>query len=436
MNEKIKHEQTAKHCDLQSSDVGKKSPASPTNGDRGEHCLPQVSLTLPPSSESVLGTRDNVGSGQFLWRECDTNPDRGRAIWLTGEEWEIQHQRALKVIGEAKKLVAEWQPGKVGEDTEKKYERATWRLLKAGMTPLDASANRKSYGYNRSAVAWGSRSLIVESIDAAPSIEFLGNDAEWLRVIDLIERLKVLVRATPIKRGQRPVKGEGEWSQSGKKDKTILDISKRKTVKLLGRDDLDRWWRQFGYYSRFPEACAVLMLAGVRGVEFDDEHGVFVSCDQGGVRITVRGAKRGPDTQHGQAWRTMVFPLDTPEAEYLHAKAQTGEFRATAPSSHVLTQSLGRWSRKLWPGRKPLITPYSFRHAASARFKKYLTDEEVGKALGHSTDLTQQRYGMAQQWRGGRKGVPLEVDAASPVKAKAAKSRSRIPTLPTSTLSA
>lgn len=79
-----------------------------------------------------------------------------------------------------------------------------------------------------------------------------------------------------------------------------------------------------------------------------------------------------------------------------------------------LSDTIRAAGRRLWPKRRQCISAYSFRHAISSDLKKSRTDvREVALVLGHSTTVSQTRYG---RWRSGRSARHITAETQLPVK--------------------
>jgi integrase len=73
-------------------------------------------------------------------------------------------------------------------------------------------------------------------------------------------------------------------------------------------------------------------------------------------------------------------------------------------------------ARLIWPTREKTVTPYCLRHQFAADLKSSgASDEDIAKAMGHTTTETAQTYGTARQSRG-TSVQPDRVKAARAVK--------------------
>jgi integrase len=98
--------------------------------------------------------------------------------------------------------------------------------------------------------------------------------------------------------------------------------------------------------------------------------------------------------------------VESREAMFLQKNviANVGPLHVAIKNTKALSEAVRRHSKKLWPRRKYVVSPYSFRHQFAADLKNDLYPEEIAKAMGHSVCRTQQYYGTRNQ---GRSGIPL-----------------------------
>jgi integrase len=146
-----------------------------------------------------------------------------------------------------------------------------------------------------------------------------------------------------------------------------------------------------------PSSCRewILLLAvgGVRPEEI--AMGVQVQPTDGGVRLTIRGAKT--DRRHGQPER--VVAAEGPLALLL---AAGGARTISAPSANNVSVAAGRLGRKVFGVRRSnLVSAYSFRHQFASDLKASgLDGVTISAILGHSVDDTKKHYGSSKQARG------------------------------------
>lgn len=240
-----------------------------------------------------------------------------------------------------------------------------------------------------------------------------GGDAYvWLDLVGRLRSLEVLLLGMQASRLDSE-----EWSSLGIKRREAW--SKERDLRILSAAHPNWLGRTLLAMRRtkYLEAVRVLCRCGSRPSEFF-EHGVRVMRGSPGTfRMRVNGTKLGKNS--GQSWRFMTLPntvLPTAWARRLHSEEC---FEVTVDSLSALRASLRRVSERLFPGL-PVVTPYSFRHAASSEWREQgASDVEVGGALGHAVSETQDAYGHRPAGGKRRKPVKLRlisVETARPVR--------------------
>ncbi|NQW95144.1 MAG: site-specific integrase [Polaromonas sp.] len=168
-------------------------------------------------------------------------------------------------------------------------------------------------------------------------------------------------------------------------------VGKRKSLRGLPDD----WRAQLVAAAPFSCREWILLLAvgGVRPEEI--AMGVQVQPTDGGVHLTIRGAKT--DRGHGQPER--VVAVDGPLALLL---AEGGARTISATSANSVSVAAGRLGRKVFGERRSnLVSAYSFRHQFASDLKASGLDGlSISAILGHSVDDTKKHYGTSKQARG------------------------------------
>lgn len=216
-----------------------------------------------------------------------------------------------------------------------------------------------------------------------------------------------------------PQKEPGEGLREGREcpvDAPRPRRSKRAGLARLPADWREQMWGAAPAESPYRAALAILHLAGARPAEL--LAGVQVVADDGKLHITMEGAKRGVDQQHGRESRTITVAIEGAQATWLFelAAAANGGMTVQIANTKRLADEVTRIGRKLWPRKKETVSPYSYRHAYAADVKAAFPDDwdTVAAALGHSVPETQRLYGRAQQSRGGGARFHGIVATASP----------------------
>jgi len=171
--------------------------------------------------------------------------------------------------------------------------------------------------------------------------------------------------------------------------------------------------------SQHQLSTAVLVLTGCRLSEL--EKGVLVEASNGNLEFTIKGSKV---TQvSGQRRRKLTInpthnriAAELYEALLAGTKNQKividlGVTQRTFYEAHIRA-ACRTFGHKL--GEK--LSPYIHRHAFSADLKAADYDrKDIAMALGHTTDKTQEYYGMARQSTGNERGL-TKVEATREIK--------------------
>ena len=168
-------------------------------------------------------------------------------------------------------------------------------------------------------------------------------------------------------------------------------LGKRKSLRGLPLD-----WRM-QMVDAAPATCRdwilLLAVAGMRPEEI--AHGVKVEPIEGGVQLTIIGAKI--DRGHGQPER--IIEAHGPLALLL---AEVGPRTIKAPTANIVSVAAGRLGRKVFGQRRShTVSAYSFRHQFASDLKASDLDSvTVSAILGHAVDDTKKQYGTSKQARG------------------------------------
>lgn len=181
-------------------------------------------------------------------------------------------------------------------------------------------------------------------------------------------------------------------------------------------------------------------LAGLRPIEW---HGTIIKIVSDILVVIVPNAKNTNDRSHGET-RTLIFEaIDPVSRKHLLAwtdRVNSMSFEAYERLLKRIEERLRVITKALFPLRKLRPTPYSIRHAVSARLKRHYignakTPEErdlgaaiVAALMGHAADDTASHHYGSASGSGGRnypipKAVPEEVARIRP---KLAESRKKM----------
>lgn len=310
----------------------------------------------------------------------------------------LSKEEAFKLITQARELVKNWEVPSLA--TMQQYEAATKRLRKKVCWPEEYAQTKRGYYYYRAALVATILASIQKNLVTINRLQ-KANDPAWLINCRQLEKpLRILTRYPPDQEG-RHVESEikSRWNAKGKVP--------RSNAKRKGLGGLPPNWRAL-FWKTFPEesphrlALAILSLTGCRPSEL--VKGVSVELDdEGNLRITIAGTKTHGGV-YGQEYRQLTLEPSGNEARaLLHSVEANDILRVVIKNAKALSEAIRRHSKKLWPRRKYVVSPYSFRNQLSADLKNDHSPAEVAMIMGHSVCRTQQYYGVRNQGRAGRR---------------------------------
>ena len=214
--------------------------------------------------------------------------------------------------------------------------------------------------------------------------------------------LKILSRYPPDQeQNHLGLEIKSRWQAAGK---TPCSNAKRKGLGTLPPNWRADFWKNFPENSPHRLALALLSTTGCRPSEL--AKGVQLKLDEhANLKVIIKGTKTH-DGRYGQEYRELTIMVESKEALFLQKSVEenVGALHVAIKNPNALSEAVRRHSKKIWPRRKYVVSPYSFRHQFAADLKNDLYPKEIAMALGHSAYKTQQHYGTRNQ---GRSGIPL-----------------------------
>ena len=144
---------------------------------------------------------------------------------------------------------------------------------------------------------------------------------------------------------------------------------------------------------------------------------------RGRLLLTVQGAKVTPIS--GQPERRLLLQVDNLLAAALReavkaSGSEHGGLMVQITSPKALCAYVRRLSKRLFPKAGYVASPYSFRHSFAADQKaEKVAEEDLARMLGHVSDGSPRRYGVARQGRQPLSHV-VAASATRPVRHKGA----------------
>lgn len=313
---------------------------------------------------------------------------------------QITKEESFKLIVKARELVKNWEtPSLI---TMQQYQAAMKRLRQNKKWPEDYAQTKNGFYFYRAALVANALSALQKTLVSINRLQKKYDTAWITATTTLAMPLKILSRYPPDQeQNHLELDIKSLWQKAGK--------NPRSNAKRRGIGTLPPTWRA-DFWKNFPEnsphrlAVALLSTTGCRPSEL--AKGVEVELDEhGNLKVTIRGTKTH-DGRYGQEYRKLTIMVESNEALFLQKSvvANVGALHVAIKSPNALSEAVRRHSKKLWPRRKYVVSPYSFRHQFAADLKNDLYPEEIAMAMGHSVCKTQQHYGTRNQ---GRSRIPL-----------------------------
>lgn len=312
-----------------------------------------------------------------------------------------------------------------------------------GETPESGSKSRSAYYLARAAVRYSAKLRVQDSMRFQEKMQKLAKSVDQSSIDYLSAKLNFLKAATdfenavndlenvntlyPQGSGAAPSIKKGSFKKSvfAEKREALTGVSfsktKSKSSKRMGLIRLSDGWRDAvvnvarAAGSKYTAQIAAMALTGCRPEELTS--GVLITLDAAGQLIaTIKNAKSRVGKKDGN--RTLTFRPDSSSSAALLARSASdegGELIVSLPpgvnSKKALRSALVRFGEKA--GIKNYgVTGYSFRHQMMSDAKANgLTDDEIAKIAGHSSELTQSAYGNLAAGTSGSICLPVDISS-------------------------
>jgi len=329
----------------------------------------------------------------------------------------ISQARALHIINKQRRIC---------DKTRLNYQRIAERLIfKDKQLPIEYAKSKSTYYTYKAATASYILDAISQSVTNIDALKKSDSTA-WEIEVNILKQYLNFLSVIGIDQDKRNLASyqngnfQSEWSlksnlePKSKKSKK----SKARRLKTLPKD----WtFRLFNYAlksnTKHILAIATMAISGCRPQEL--AFGVELSLNEDqSISVLIHGAKTH-NGLYGQAFRSFHIEDDSVEFRYLHEQLQSkhnGLIVTADPGA--ICDKIAYLSRKAIPQLKEVATAYCYRHRFSGSLHHAGLDTQlIAKALGHSTDQSQQQYSTA--FRTGAIGFKIcNIKSARPIKAK------------------
>lgn len=321
---------------------------------------------------------------------------------------QIEKRKAFQFIKEARGHLMSWKAPSAA--TMQQYKSAVKRIHQSDQLPEEYAQTKKGFYFYRAAMIACTLACLADEMKIIGQLQKKGDPA-WLTQIQGLSGWLNFLRLYPPDQKKLHLECgiESKWQAEGKAPRSN---SKRRGLGRLPIDWCAVFWESFPASSPYRLALAVLIASGCRPSEL--AQGVVVKIDgDGNLLIAIRGSKTH-EGKYGQEFRELTIVPESEEARFLLKSVEVaqGTLSVAVKNAKALCEVVRRHSKKLWPRRNYVVSPYSFRHQFSADLKNDNERGEVAMALGHSTCKTQKYYGLRQQGRAGRKLIMVQAEKA------------------------
>ncbi len=308
-------------------------------------------------------------------------------------ELKLSVQRRIEKVRPAVKAILKRPPPSPSEATVKQYLAACERMLRQFLPPECIGANsRRSFNLYRAAIVYRYDGELREAWQRLDERDGLITTRHAHHLLNRIEIcLAFLKRYPPSARDAQSL-----WCRPEK--------GPTRKGKRIGLSRLPANWRVKMLSAcpsghEYHNAMLLSALSGLRPAEL--KKGVVVHATVDGVKISIEGAKVTEIA--GQPKRQLWFQADNRLVRgLLDQITASGKDRliVSIQDKRKYCDYIRRLSKCHFPNIKYVASPYSFRHQFAADQKADgVSAERIAQMLGHVSERSQQRYGVARQGR-------------------------------------
>ncbi len=344
---------------------------------------------------------------------------------------------------QTKNILGDDEQRKVSQTTAAKYRREYERLRAEGITALDKARTRQHYDLLRTASHYCMETDVRALRASSERARRAGHLDQAQRLTLEAWKLAVEMDVQFRQPDRKTWKDKAEAMR--KAGNPIVSKSKRNTIapapSLAVAALLTAGHHGVKVAERHAERVAVLALFGVRPAELKRGIELSVTTDPktGGqfLAARVKGVKVNAD--RGQAWRTLVVPVDNTAAGGLAAVVRERGGPVVVSMTDADHRSLNRGLKACG------LSCYSFRHAVANELKREVMRDraaatKAAQFMGHATEKSLMSYGRARHARGGRrfgaraeravKSAPITYDEKAAARQSRATARAAVARIP------
>lgn len=294
----------------------------------------------------------------------------------------------------------------VTQATAAKYRRAYENLRDEGIAALDKATTRSHYDFLRTASHYCMETDVRALRASSERARRAGHLEQAKRLTTEAWKLAAEMDVQFRQPDRKTWKHEAEAMRAA--GDPIVSKSKRDTIapapSLAVAALLTTGHHGEKVAERHAERLAVLALFGVRPAELKQgiELSLATNPKTGGQFLAARVKGVKINAERGQAWRTLVVPVDNAAASGLAAVVREHGGPVVVSMTDADHRSL---NRVLKPSG---LSIYSFRHAIGSELKRQAirkpeTAAQAAAFMGHTSTKSLASYGRARHARGGRR---------------------------------
>lgn len=374
--------------------------------DSGDGNLDEVlmaSLTFGRGKKSPEhDARNNAGHREVRERPADA----------------IGERLSFDRIREAREIIKDFKESGVSRSTRERYQTLSERLEKTGLRPEEIAGTKKAFYAYRAAEVFRHKVALKDALRERDKA-YRGKDWNGMKEAEQCIRgaLAFFARYQP---GGTREENLHRTPVFHVREPSTRSNGKRASVSSLPRDWRDRIWNSTPPQDR--DAVSVTAVTGLRPSEL--EKGVRIWRTEDGLKFRIYGTKVDNARGKGQPHRDLRISRSELEksVEGRHLlDAQKSDLRLVKlqGNAKAFTARMHRTSIRAMAEAGERVSPYTYRHAFSARLKAEGRDEkEIARAMGHQADRSQQAYGRRSQGNYAGGGTITSATAARAVRSR------------------
>lgn len=359
--------------------------------------------------------RSNIKAGLINRDKID------RIVTRSQNQDMLSHEK----IREARNIVRGFKESSISIKTREKYKKLSERLDVNKSTPEKISGTKNSFYVYRAAEIFRNKIELKSALRDRDNALREKDSASRVKNIEavksaeqrVIKSLEFFSRYQPGGTREENLKRENVLRVTKNSDRSN---AKRESISRIPSDWREKVWKELAPRDR--DALAVTAITGLRPSEL--EGGVRIRKNGENFEFRIKGTKVDKVRQKGQEFRIINVTIkdlsESSEGRHLlNAQRNVSREVKIEQSAKAFTARINRAGERAMPQVGEKVSPYSYRHAFSARLKSAnRSPEEIAKAMGHRAERSQQEYGRKSQAKNAGSGGIASASAARPVRSR------------------